>query len=235
MSDPATDIVRANNLASLDAAESDTEIAALQATVDSLPSFVTGPAPHNQVEVVPDGDEVYGKLAGVPRVLAVDSGVSVTSTASETTLLTAAGIITPVANVIAAADQLTFFAYGTVVNNSGSDQTFRWRVDIGGTDVVDFTALTLPSHASPRQWEMKVEARATSTSGGQFARVQARLSVSAGGGGDLTLNKFLAGTSVVTSFSSPSAWDLTITHGSSASSSLTSCQQARLTRLRLGS
>lgn len=190
----------------------------------ALPSVEDAAAPHDEIywddTTVPGA--LLARLRSTPRELGIlaGAGLGVTSTSSETTLLT--GTLTPPAGSVETSSWMQWVAWGSAIQSSGSDQTFRWRIKVGSSAILDTGAITLPSSASGRLWQIHLRMRLTGASGGTLTQGMAQVLVGAPlAGANDTYSRLISATPLVVNPASWPAIDLTIQHGSSASSSTT--------------
>lgn len=234
--DDMTSEIEARNDAAEDAAESDSEVAALEAQVTSLPSFVTGPSPHDRAEVVEDGDEVYVKLAGIPHLLGATSGTTVHTDAGTDVVL---ATITPSANLCAAGDIVRFSAGGTLTNDTGTDKTFNYKLKAGADALFDCGVRTVADMASPssfRSWSLSGWFRCTANDGGSYRLGTADFRIGGPNGGTTMLFDFMVPSGLHTEdFAVPSALAVTVTMSAADANLNTICNAFTAERLRVGS
>lgn len=160
--DDMTAEIEARNDAAEDAAESDTEVAALEAEVDDLSDdLVALPS----IEDSDDGRITWALEGSAPsqqlvpsvhlleRIIGIrDGGATISNSNVATSLL--ASTLTPPASEIANGDLLTFELTGFITNNTGSDQTVTLRLRYASVNLAASGAITLPTNATQRPFRL---------------------------------------------------------------------------------
>lgn len=137
-----------------------------------LPSLENG----DEIDFVeagsPPSETLTPRLSGPAalRNLGNRAGATVSATASATTLL--ASTLTPAAGAVAIGDILHFEAVGTTTQNSGGSATIIFRLRVGGSNLVAFSAVTIATaSATSRPWRVEATIHVQSGSGGTLVGI----------------------------------------------------------------
>lgn len=194
-----------------------------------------------------DGDHVSFTQAGSPpsetltpvvnnlvRIVGTrGNGSNVTATTTATELLSSTFI--PAADSIAVGDHLVFEAWGTVLNNTGGNDTVTFRVRCGTSNFSNSSAVTLSTSTAVRYWRVVGRYYVFSST-----VIQGHTTVTIGLDTGTDSNDLFSrtegpasGSGLTVSLTNWSSYGLgvTVQHGSSSASLLTACTGATLTHL----
>lgn len=158
----------------------------------------------------------FVKVNRSAKSIAILSGITVTSTTTETAVFTTA-MTWPSSDMTVDVSGFSFVAYGTHINNTGSSQNLVLKFKVNTDQLFAFT-LAIPASASSRFWRFQTDFRLISFAGTRASGVGVVTVGAAGGGSGFDLGSMVSGPVATTlTLGANPVFNVTTTHATNGS------------------